>query len=145
MARVPLPSTSAVSSPVRPPRSLTQVGPSQGLRRHPDYPEVVPSKAERRAARNAVATYQEAQLAVLVAHVGEAVDRFRADESDAFGVDEVLYQYARAAKELWKFCNYVPPEITARVLAEDPPTTGGNAERLTNGDGWMLLSAVTTP
>ena len=81
----------------------------------------MPSKAERRAARSVVATYQEAQLAVLVAHVGEAVDRFRAGELDAFGVDEVLYQYSRAAKELWKFCNYVAPEIAARVLAEEPP------------------------
>ena len=85
------------------------------------YSEVVPSKAERRAARSAVATYHEAQLAVLVAHVGEAVDRFRAGELDAFGVDEVLYQYSRAAKELWKFCNYVAPEIAARVLVEEPP------------------------
>ena len=81
----------------------------------------MPSKAERRAARNAVATYQEAQLAVLVAHVGEAVDRFRAGELDAFGVDEVLYQYSRAAKELWKFCNYVSPESAARVLVEETP------------------------
>ena len=47
-----------------------------------------------------MATYHEAQLAVLVAHVGEAVDRFRAGELHAFGVDEVLYQYSRAAKEL---------------------------------------------
>lgn len=100
---------------------LTPVWPSQGLRPHPEYPEVVPSKAERRAARNAVATYQEAQLAVLVAHVGEAVDRFRVGELDAFGIDEVLYQYSRAAKELWKFCNYVSPEIAARVLSEEPP------------------------
>lgn len=86
----------------------------------PEYSEVVPGKVERRAARSAVATYHQAQLAVLVAHVGEAVDRFRAGELDAVGVDEVLYQYNRAAKELWRFCNYVTPEIAARVLAEDP-------------------------
>jgi len=86
-----------------------------------EYPEVMPSKADRRAGREAVATYQEAQLAVLVAHVGEAVDRFHASELDAFGVDQVLYQYSRAAKELWMFCNYVSPEIAARVLAEEPP------------------------
>jgi len=85
------------------------------------YAEVVPSKAERRAAQDAVAAYHEAQLAVLVGHVGEAVDLFRGGELDAFGVDEVLYQYSRAAKELWKFCNYVSPEIAARVLADEPP------------------------
>ena len=82
---------------------------------------MVPGKAERRAARNVVAAYHEVQLAVLIAHVGEAVDRFRAGELDAFGVDAVLYQYSRAAKELWKFCNYVSPEIAARFLAEEPP------------------------
>ncbi len=60
----------------------------------------MPSKADRRAPRSALATYQEAQLAVLIAHVGDAVDRFRAGELDTFGVDEVLYQYAGAAKEL---------------------------------------------
>jgi hypothetical protein len=34
---------------------------------------------------------------------GEAVDRYRAGELDAFDVDQVLFQYSRAAKELWKF------------------------------------------
>ena len=82
----------------------------------------MPSKAERRAARSVVATYHEAQLAVLVAHVGEAVDRFRAGELDAFGVDEVLYQYSRAAKELWKFCNLTSPEIAAMIIRTGPPT-----------------------
>ncbi|NYF97792.1 hypothetical protein [Janibacter cremeus] len=33
------------------------------------------------------------------------MDRFRVGELDAFEVDEVIFQYSRAAKELWKFCN----------------------------------------
>jgi len=55
-------------------------------------PRVLPNRG---GARNAVATYHEAQLAVLVAHVGDAVDRFHAGELDAFGVDEVIYQYGQ--------------------------------------------------
>jgi hypothetical protein len=39
-----------------------------------------------------------------VAHVAEAIDRFRDGELDAFETDHVLFQYSSAAKELWKFC-----------------------------------------
>ncbi|WP_457206320.1 hypothetical protein [Nocardioides sp. P5_C9_2] len=63
-------------------------------------------KSDRQQAREAVATYQEAELAELVAHVAEAIDRFRSGELKTFDVDEVLFQYSRAAKELWKFCNF---------------------------------------
>ena len=78
------------------------------------------SKSERRAAREAVAAYHEAQLAVLVEQVGSAVDRFRG-ELDTFGADRALFQYARAAKELWKFCNLGNVEIAARIIADEPP------------------------
>ena len=64
------------------------------------------SNSERRAAREMVAAYHEARLAELVQRVGEAVDRFRAGEVDAFDADQVIFQYSRAAKELWKFCNF---------------------------------------
>ena len=67
-------------------------------------------KVERQAARLVVAEYHQAQLAVLVARVGEAVERYRAGEFDPFDVDRVPFQYSRAAKELWKFCNYHPVE-----------------------------------
>ena len=79
------------------------------------------SKSERRAAREAVAEYHQAQLAELVQHVGEAVDRFRAGQLDAFEVDLVVFQYSRAAKELWKFCNAPDAEFTASVIGERPP------------------------
>lgn len=55
-------------------------------------------------------------LSELVAHVAEAIDRFRDGEVDAFEVDHVLFQYSRAAKELWKFCNMIDTEITAHHL-----------------------------
>ncbi|HKG49579.1 MAG TPA: hypothetical protein VKB14_04015 [Actinomycetales bacterium] len=77
-------------------------------------------KSERRAARSVVAEYHQAQLGDLVAHVGEAVDRYRAGALDAFDVDHVLFQYSRAAKELWKFCNHLPVEIAAAMIREEP-------------------------
>ncbi|MGD8151490.1 hypothetical protein [Ornithinimicrobium sp. Y1694] len=79
------------------------------------------SKAERRAAREAVAAYHEAELAKLVQRVGQAIDDFRSGQMDAFGVDQVLFQYSRAAKELWKFCNLGPVELTASLITRDEP------------------------
>jgi len=81
----------------------------------------VSDKSERRAARSVVAEYHHVQLDGLVAHIGEAVDRYRAGELDAFDVDEVLFQYSRAAKELWKFCNHLQAEIAAAMIREQPP------------------------
>lgn len=46
----------------------------------------------------------------------------RAGEHDAYDVDEVLHQYSRAARELWKFCWLAGAgagvQRTARVLRE---------------------------
>jgi hypothetical protein len=80
----------------------------------------VAGKSDRRQARAAVATYYEARLAELVAHVAEAIDRFRDGEVNAFDVDRVLFQYSRAARELWKFCNMTNVEATADLLREPP-------------------------
>lgn len=63
----------------------------------------------------------ESNLAGLVAHVARATDRFRNGELDAFDVDKVLFQYSRAAKELWKFCNVSDVEFTARQVHEGTP------------------------
>lgn len=78
------------------------------------------TKSEREAARLSVAAYHAACLAELVHHVGGAVDRFRAGELDAFEVDEVMFQYSRAAKELWKFCNTPDMLFTATLLRDQP-------------------------
>lgn len=78
-------------------------------------------KSDRRQAREAVAGYHGAKLAELVVHVAEAIDRFRGGELDAFDVDEVLFQYSRAARELWKFCNVGDVELTAGQLHDGPP------------------------
>jgi hypothetical protein len=62
------------------------------------------TKAERRAARERVSAYHQAQLAGLLGHVAAAIDRYRAGEIDACTVDETIHHYHRAAGELWKFC-----------------------------------------
>lgn len=68
-----------------------------------------------------MAAYHEARLAELVAHVADAIDSFRRGELDAFDVDQVLFQYSRAAKELWKSCNLGRIEVTARHANDEPP------------------------
>ena len=78
------------------------------------------AKSDRQAAREAVAAYHESQLATLVEHVGAAIDRFRGGELDAFDVDQALFQYSRAAKELWKFCNLGDPESVTNIMPERP-------------------------
>jgi hypothetical protein len=82
----------------------------------------VGSKRERQADRALVAAYHEARLAELLEHVADAVDRFRAGEIDAFTVDDVIRQYERAARELWKFCWLAGAgagvERTARLLRD---------------------------
>lgn len=80
------------------------------------------SKADRRAAREAVAAYHEAELTKLVARVGEAMDAFRSGQLDVFEVDRVLFQYSRAAKELWKFCDLGSIELTASLINRDEPS-----------------------
>jgi hypothetical protein len=94
----------------------------------------VSSKSERRAAREVVADYHGAQLGALVARVGEAVDRYRAGELDAFEVDRAFFQYSRAAKELWKFCNYLQVEVAAAMIIEQPPHDWWDRELRKSGD-----------
>ena len=78
-------------------------------------------KSDRQQAREAVAAYHEAELAELVARVADAIDRFRSGDLKVLEVDEVLFQYSRAAKELWKFCNIGNVQVTAGQLHGAPP------------------------
>jgi hypothetical protein len=80
----------------------------------------VSTKSDRRVAREAVAAYHEDQLGELVRHVKQAVEHFDAGEVNAFEVDELIFQYSRAAKELWKFCNLGNVEIVARIVQDEP-------------------------
>jgi hypothetical protein len=87
----------------------------------------VATKAERQAARNAVAGYHEARLGELIEHVAIAIDRYRAGDVDAYTVDETIHHYHRAARELWKFCwsggGGTHIEMVAHIL--DRMTTDG--------------------
>lgn len=67
-----------------------------------------------------MAAYHEAQLSELLAHVAAAVDGFRDGQLDVFDVDKALFQYSRAARELWKFCNTTDVEITAGLIDDMP-------------------------
>jgi hypothetical protein len=67
-------------------------------------PQAGPSKAERRAARAAVGAYHEAELARLIDHVREGLERYDAGEIDAFELDELIHHYKRATQKLWSFC-----------------------------------------
>jgi hypothetical protein len=80
----------------------------------------VSARSERQEAREAVAAYHSAALAELVTHVVKAIDRYREGVLDAFEVDHILFQYSRAAKELWKFCNTTNIEFTASLVQEHP-------------------------
>ena len=64
-------------------------------------------------------------MASVQERVGTALERFRAGELDAFEVDQVLFQYSRAAKELWKFCNFSDPEFAADLVRERPMVDWG--------------------
>jgi hypothetical protein len=94
-----------------------------------DYRLAMGTKAERRAAREAVAGYHEARLGELIGCVAVAIDRYRAGEVDAFTVDETIHHYHRAARELWKFCwsggGGAHIEMIAHLL--DRMTTDGEA------------------
>lgn len=79
------------------------------------------TKSERRAAREKVAAYHEEQLGQLVEHVASAIDNYRAGDHDAFDIDEIIFQYSRAAKELWKFCT-LNIEMAARIIEEECPS-----------------------
>jgi hypothetical protein len=62
------------------------------------------SKAQRRAAREAVAAYHEEELAKLLENVRDGFARLDAGESDAFDLDDLIHHYKRAAQKLWSFC-----------------------------------------
>lgn len=68
-----------------------------------------------------MAAYHEANLAELLGHVAGAIDQFRDGDLDSFDMDRVLFQYSRAAKELWKYCNLGNVEVAARCIREDQP------------------------
>lgn len=65
-----------------------------------------------------MAAYHEAELARLLGHVAGAIDEFREGGLSAFDVDRVMFQYSRAAKELWKFCNVEDVAFAASAVRD---------------------------
>lgn len=86
-------------------------------------------KSDRQQAREGLAAYHEAKLAELVAHVSEAIDRFRDGELKAVDVVEVLFQYSRAAKALWRSVMTATLNSPCTSRRELRRSTGGNAKR----------------
>jgi hypothetical protein len=62
------------------------------------------SRQERRADREAVGAYHEAQLKGLLERVREGFVRYDAGEIDAFELDELIHRYKRATQKLWSAC-----------------------------------------
>jgi hypothetical protein len=61
-------------------------------------------KAERRAAREAIAAYHRAELRKLLEHVRTGFARLDAGDIDEFELDHLIHHYKRSVAELWKFC-----------------------------------------
>jgi len=61
-------------------------------------------KAERRAARELVATYHQEELRKLLEHVRAGFLRLDSGEIDELELDHLIHQYKRAATKLWSFC-----------------------------------------
>jgi hypothetical protein len=78
--------------------------------------ESAPSKAERRAAREAVGAYHEAELANLIERLRGALARYDAGELDAFEFDELAHRYKRATQKLWSFCTRSNALTTAGTI-----------------------------
>ena len=61
-------------------------------------------KADRRASRELIAAYHQAQLRTLLERVRAGFARLDVGEIDEFELDDLIHHYKRSAAELWKFC-----------------------------------------
>jgi hypothetical protein len=91
------------------------------------------TKAERRADREAVWAYHEAELGKLLEHVRDGFSRYDAGAIDAFELDELIHHYKRAARRLWNACpsSGVHASGMARLLEQQ-------AEEGDETDWWAL-------
>lgn len=85
----------------------------------PSHGERSGERARRRAAREKIGAYHEEQLRALLERVRDGFARFDRGEMDAFDLDDLIHQYKRSARELWKFCGSTGSEWerAARTLA----------------------------
>lgn len=61
-------------------------------------------RERRRAARELISEYHEAELRKLLGHVREGFRRLDAGEIDLFDLDDIVHRYKRSAQKLWSFC-----------------------------------------
>jgi hypothetical protein len=61
-------------------------------------------RQRRRAARELIGEYHEAELRKLLDRVREGFHRLDAGEIDPFDLDDVIHRYKRSAQKLWSFC-----------------------------------------
>jgi cell division FtsZ-interacting protein ZapD len=66
--------------------------------------DLTDEKAERRAARELIATYHQTQLRALLDRVRAGFAQFDAGDIDEFDLDSLIHHYKRSAAELWKSC-----------------------------------------
>jgi hypothetical protein len=99
------------------------------------------TKAERRAARERVSSYYDAELARLVERVEQAIARYRVGEIDVHDVDEVIRRYARALEVLL----VGRLGLASRVRRSDARTLGGRSGsgRLVGGSGQASAAPLT--
>ncbi len=76
-----------------------------------------PRARARRTDRVLISAYHEAN-ADLLEHVRAGFTAYDAGQIDAFELDDIIHQYKRAARELWKFCavSGSRAEWAARIL-----------------------------
>ncbi len=86
-------------------RSVGRYGKVRGVAAgHDQSPDRSGERAERRAARQAIGDYHEAQLRLLLDRVTDGFARLDTGGIDVFELDELIHRYKRSARELWKFC-----------------------------------------
>jgi hypothetical protein len=62
-------------------------------------------KAERRAARDMIVAYHQAQLRALLEHVRSGFAQLDAGDIDEFELDDLIFHYKKSAAKLWSFCD----------------------------------------
>ncbi|TMM00412.1 MAG: hypothetical protein E6G10_16305 [Actinobacteria bacterium] len=62
------------------------------------------TKAQRRADREVVGAYHEAELGKLLERVRAGFTAYDAGEIDAFELDDLIHHYKRATQKLWVAC-----------------------------------------
>jgi len=60
--------------------------------------------ADRRAARQLIASYHQTQLRALLERLRTGFARLDLGDIDEFDLDDLIHPYKRSAAELWKFC-----------------------------------------